>query len=521
MTTPFAYELGVFDPTFPGVTLHYPNEATWQKSAEVTALLYALGGRDVVDQHRASTGERPTAEELQRIFVANPDLGVNLSPREKDELGREFIASDPDNAVANLAIASTFEHERRHFHDWLLSPYTAAINAMRAEVFVNSRSVRAFLERDGTTVIPVPLQRWLRKPEAEQETLVRRWESLLGDTTPIKLPDLQNPELVAAVESIARRYRSIGILFEPVSGTQLDAAAMFEASALLIQIQAIHDLFGETASNLFATAMTNVSPPSRYGWFLRAMSGLAGAGERLENNVLSTIAVWCLLGNNTADPANAHPLVRLGHAVGCVTARGLAGLDRPTSAILDELDRFSGAMPYRDLLEHSIELGRECAEQTLQIATDERSGSRFVLGIAQTQSALHNCHSEMAALFLEAPELYCEPATYLDHALGRLPEPPWRQTFGRPFHAVSSARLENCTKVTLFEEASTPDRPVVRETIEQLLPDTIDLQAADNWQYLCALADVVFAEHNRDSPEIASQRDRAKADGIRYMEVLI
>jgi len=48
----------------------------------------------------------------------------------------------------------------------------------------------------------------------------------------------------------------------------------------------------------------------------------------------------------------------------------------------------------------------------------------------------------------------------------------------------------------------------------------VDLQLADNWQFLCGLADTVFADYNRDKPEIDFQRARAKKSGVRYLEVL-
>lgn len=520
MAAPFALELGVFDPTFPGITRHFPNEATWQKAGEVASLQYALAGQDLLQRNpgMSMTDVNP-ARVLEHIFE-NVEHGNPLSPEEKDVLGQRFIESDPDNAVANLAIASVFEHERRHFHDWLLSPYTAGVNAIRSEVFVNYAQLRWALRSGGTTVIPVPLSRWLRKSEAEQRALTDMWQSLLGGTVRIQLPDLTLPGVTGAIDAITRRYTSIGMLFEPVAGMQIDGAAIFEASALLIQIQAIHDLFGETASNLFGNAMAGLALPSRYGWFLQAMNSLRRRGDILENDTLSAIATWCLLGNNTADGANAHPLVRLGHAIQCVEARGLSNLDKPTGEIFEELDSSSGVMPYRDLLEHSIELGGHIVEDMRNIAENDRSGSNFLQGIVQAHDFLYNLHAYMARFFIDDPDCYCQSAGYLDRALGKLPEPPVRDTFGRPFHSVKRTMLDRFDKVTLFEDSSTQEDAFLQQTIAQLPNGVVNLQIADNWQYLCGLTDTVFAEFNRDSPEIDAQRALAKKSGIHYMEIL-
>src|SRR5881275_44558 len=144
MGLPFAYELGEFDPNFPGITLHYPNEAAWRKVREVSALNYILATRGSGSEPLASTEGMDPAR-MMSLLLEDADVGIHLSPREKDEIGRKFVARDPDNAVANLAVASAFEHERRHFHDWLLSPYTTGISQIRSEVFANYAALRGAL----------------------------------------------------------------------------------------------------------------------------------------------------------------------------------------------------------------------------------------------------------------------------------------------------------------------------------------------------------------------------------------
>ena len=52
------------------------------------------------------------------------------------------------------------------------------------------------------------------------------------------------------------------------------------------------------------------------------------------------------------------------------------------------------------------------------------------------------------------------------------------------------------------------------------MPMKVDPQIADNWQYACTLADSLFAEFNRDQPEIEIQRDQLAKKGIYLMEVL-
>lgn len=520
MAAPFAHELGVFDPTFPGITLHFPNETVWRRSMQSAAFLYTLAAGDILGKDPTLTVPDVNPSSVMDHVLKNPDFGIPLTTEEKESLGLGIIEDDPENAVANLALASAYEHERRHFHDWLLSPYTAAINTMRSEVFANYSGLRWALRQGGTTVIPVPLTRWLRKSGAEQKALVRMWQSLLGKAVRIQLPDLTRPDVIEAIEAVARRYRSIGTLFEPIAGTQIDGAAIFEASALLVQIQSIHDHFGETASNLFTSTMAQLGPPSRYGWFMKTMAALGRQGEVLETDSLLAIATWCLLGNTTADQATAHPLIRFNHAVRCVDKLGWSKLKGATRDIFNELDRVSGGTPYGDLLEHSIELGGTIVEQLWNAANADSSTSNFLTGIAQEQQYLYELHVHMVRLLMDDPDGYCQGPGYLDRSLGRLPEPPFRQTFGRPFYSTKRLDLARFDKVQLFEKASTNDTVFVREIISRAPNGGVNLQIADNWQYLCGLVDTVFAEFNRDSPEIETEKERAKVDGIRYIEVI-
>src|SRR5208283_868961 len=140
----------------------------------------------------------------------------------------------------------------------------------------------------GANVIPVPLTRWLRKTQEEQAQLLDMWRNLLGDID-IRMPELKHPEIMRVIEAIRQRYGFIGALFDSYGRAGLSASAAFEGSALLIQIQAVHDVFGPTATNLLANAILQQAPRSRYPVFLRAMAGFVEQGKAFENNTLTTL----------------------------------------------------------------------------------------------------------------------------------------------------------------------------------------------------------------------------------------
>jgi hypothetical protein len=236
---------------------------------------------------------------------------------------------------------------------------------------------------------------------------------------------------------------------------------------------------------------------------------------------VSAIATWCVLGDSTADNEHANPFMRFIAAFEYVQAHGFPDAGTPSADVLSSLDRAYGAMPFREVLEHSQEMGKEVAAQFFDMAAEDASGSSFLLGIAQSYGLLLASHLYMVDLFLEDPDGYCRPTAYLDRTLDALPEPPMRHTFGRPFHAVPKESLAGLASYSLFEGSEEADEPALRECVVTLPKNGIDLQVADNWQYLCGRIDAVFADFNRDSPEVEIAKRSALDRGARYFEVLV
>jgi hypothetical protein len=521
MAKPFSYDLGVFDPIFPGITLHFPNEAIWKFTGAAAAMKYSLAGQEILNRDPKLTKADITPTLILERFLQNPDLGNTRSAEDKDQLGKSVIAGALDDAVAYFAAASVHEHERRHFHDWLLSPYTAAISAIRLEVILNYARLRPFIYDNGTTVVPVPLPRWLRKTASEQTELIQMWQGLLGETVQVRVPDLSPPGVLPAIEAIERRYESIGGLFQPLGDLPgLNAAAVFEASAILIQTQAIHDTWGQTASTRFAKEMVNPANNTPYMYAIAPMTRWLKPGEVLENDILLSLVTWSLLGNNNADRENANPLVRMLHVYHYLEKHGFPPLKMPTHAIFTALDHECGAVPYQELLKQSVQL-TETIFNSLMSDVSASNGSNFERGVLQAYRVLHECHKDMVGHFLSDPDGYAKPVDYLDRTLGIWPEPPLRWSFGAPFRRIKREELSKYQRAVLFDESADADEVFLRKGITVgMMPTAIDAQIADNWQYACTLADSLFAKFNRDQPEIELERDHLKKRGVYLMEVL-
>jgi len=209
--------------------------------------------------------------------------------------------------------------------------------------------------------------------------------------------------------------------------------------------------------------------------------------------------------------------------------RGFPKLETPSHDIFTALDQGCGAVSHIDVLTHSVQLGETIVKALEETASENGTVSKFSAGVIQAYSFLYECHKYMVRVFLEDPDSYSMPIGYLDRNLEKWPEPPVRYTFGQPFFRIKREKLSKYERATLFETESTKEEAFLRQYIEPYrLQDmvkapekfSVDIQLADNWQYLCGLVDTVFTEYNRDQPEINYQKEQARKKGLHLVEVL-
>ena len=517
----FSYDLGEFDPNYLGITQHFPNEAIWRERQDVLNTIRGQLSADFLKHSPQLSLQDVSIEALIR-HAKDSNFESPLTSGEKEELGLALIEQLADRSVARLAAGSAFEHERRHFHDWLLTPHAAELMAIRAEVCINGYQVNLALHAGGTNVIPVPVTRWLHKTEAEKAELLEMWQSLLGEDFKIRLPEFQDLDLLLAIENIERRYKaSLGALFESIHHVGISPSSIYEGSALLIQMQAIHDLYGPTASNMFINTMLGQDERSRYPVALRVLVGALPSNTRLENNTLSALITWCLLGRATTDRENSNPLTRLSHVVGYARKKGGFRPDASSRSIFEHLDRASGVVPYTQCLQDSMSDTKAICSSLYGDWTSTADPPNGIIATIQAYELYARIHEYMANIFLQDPDAYVKPTNYLDTNFERWPEPFIRETFGRPFYAVKRDDLKNYSQATPFETARSGDTVFLRQLVWEIPEKSvIDLTIADNWLFVCSLSDALFAEFNRDNPDIESHRERKKTKGVYMLEVL-
>jgi hypothetical protein len=515
MAKPFNFELGVFDATFPGITLHFPNEAIWGNSRAINASIESMLDQQIRTRNPDLGNQDISREQVRQHILESPDL----MEAEVSRALRQRLTEVPEEAVANLAGASVHVHERRHFHDWLLSPCFAAMNAMRIEVSLQYRMLSPFWLDGRVTVLPVPLPRWLRKTAAERSELLQMWQSLLGDAVQVRVPEFTQSDALDAIAHVERRYNSMRVLFQSYGAPGLSAAAPLEASALCMQTQTLHDMYGaEASAEFFQTMVAQQGSP--YDWFVKGVAASSPQGVPLELKSVTRLATWCLLGCATLDNEHANPVTRMIHmATEYLKQHGMPKPEISARELFAALDRSFGAAPYEQCLAHSVKICESALDTFKSYAADPQA-SNYVKGLAQTYELFFEWHRYMAATFFKDPDSYADPLGYLDRSLAKWPEPPVRFSFGRPFFAVPRADLYRYSRPKLFEAESTAQIVYLREFLGPEDQQSFDNQHADNWEYLCSKSDLVFAEFNRDRSGLDFYREELQKNGVRALEVL-
>lgn len=217
--------------------------------------------------------------------------------------------------------------------------------------------------------------------------------------------------------------------------------------------------------------------------------------------------------------SNAHPVTRMTYLIRYLKEQGFPNLDAPAQDIFQVLDKACKVVPYKECLEESVKLNQLVLRQ-MRKTNDDSAKGQARRAATEAGEFFCECHKYMAAIFLEDPESYSKPISYLDTNFERWLEPPVRCSFGRPFYRVKRTDLHKYQGVLLFEDHPDSDNVFLRQYVMQHPKETVDLNLASNWQFQCSLTDTLFAEFNRDKPEIEYQRDRLRQEGLYLIEVL-
>ncbi|GJH28955.1 hypothetical protein [Caballeronia novacaledonica] len=384
--------------------------------------------------------------------VFNPRFyGVSLHLSDPDRLnlqGRYVDASDDlsdwegrnaEPSLHDVSVLSAIDHEIRHFHDFLVSPFGTVTMTSRLQASVNGFHVLKTLRECPGRFVPVPLVRWIEWDASARQ----RWLDSTGSVFGIRssddivelphVPDVARAPfprdlayradassnqrfLIAAALIAAQAYGTMEVRRKHRSSLgDISASAddIFEATAHLVQVQAAWSGQGEAAANtLLEYVMT--SPATLLAPLQALLKVMLASTGRIDVAKATALCTWMLLGPGERSMAEGHP----GHRYFQVLVLAAATpVDKafsepmPASNLFARLDKLTHSAPWRA----NIASASEGADGRLALYEE---GARSLQGgyfdaLFAVVRAWHHDQAFARRMFLDDPGTLANP----DHNL--------------------------------------------------------------------------------------------------------
>jgi hypothetical protein len=340
-------------------------------------------------------------------------------------LGDEAVVSD-------LSRQTVLQHEIRHFHDCLLYPFGHVTTRSRIAASYNGFLVAMVLRRlkKDANALAVPLQQWLLMPETEREAFLgterrRTGRDLRTPVLPVLRSDddlsefgpglleLPNDEetLMFGLRMALADYRTVEDLWRSPyrEGDEMIAPAVdaWEASGLICQFAAIENITNTEMMNRFSTWIQKYGPQA----YRRGLQVLFWCLEQLDwpltlRNLLA-VASWAQLGAFKTEIRESAPVNRLYHIVNAAKQ----GKRWPSDSKYLDLVRSWDDVIETDSVAALVDASADFKRYAVDLA-EQDSGPGGLLG-SSFFTGLSAAHQLMLTAFLDDPDTYVDPFTYL------------------------------------------------------------------------------------------------------------
>lgn len=348
-----------------------------------------------------------------------------------------------DERFEALSIASVLSHEIRHFHDFLLTPYSARVFALRIRMLIYLLQILPEIVKDGPNCVPVPFATWCSLDEAEREAQLA-WLPLRVDGErwrPVQLPRIlkgvpaDNGPMAQALAKVLNLREEIRELAYNPAGQGKDALIqpwqIFELPAVFVQMSEIWHTYGAEETSFYLKYLDDAGP-NPYSTMLRLTRKLWDDKGRLMNlNVASAMATWCLLGSYKKDNWKACPTERYARLWLHLSKVGVPEWSGDAIALFNQWSMALGLSTVHDGIKeardnfyatHTAIKAKAASLAQTMVGT---SGTELLLRVTQ---AVGMASDHMMQSFESEPNAYVEPYRYLK-SVDRYVNPLYRKVY--------------------------------------------------------------------------------------------
>jgi hypothetical protein len=393
-----------------------------------------------------------------------------------------------------LWLGTVVEHETKHYHDALISPYSSKLLRLRRNIIFNFDQVFtelfAGLAITGANCIPVPLQNWLERDASAREQFINQMNNCAFFPQPLSalplpiipnmidnpidyrdlgrkvsfdvypatslradVPGLSDEGKIKDMFSDDQSQRRMGIIkdhYDQIdfllrgmasrSGVDLEPWEIFEMTAVMVQAGAAEQTFTNLTAREFLLTFVKANPT--YLRLIVQFLKLAKSGETQVGRTLGMVGFWSMctgvvLGNKFYrdwSDADGHACTtkRFLSAMSYVQKHGLAAEKMSARAFLNALDAAAGCpTSWDENLAIGQALNKMAVERAQQYVSEDAT-SRMKNVISAFERFVDQ-QSIMLDLLKDILEEYVDPGKYL-YIVNTLPKPPSLLGFGP--HAI-------------------------------------------------------------------------------------
>ncbi len=361
------------------------------------------------------------------------ELFMSTTPLHKSRM----LQQAPDRAFEALSMATVLDHEVRHFHDFLLSPYSNHVFRFRLQALIHGIQIFNALQlqkaNKDCNCLPVPISRWCGKGSSERAVLLSSWKQFLTgaqNLKPCELPslpeDLNSWNIESGVYSedeasftnlfilTIRSYERIKqIIHNPKSPFQ--PCHVYELSALLVQMQSVRNAYGEEALQVFLDLLSQLNLP-----YIRLFNTLSEIwltkGSSIDIRAMSAVIMWSLMGNYKIDEWKACTTYRLTQIWGFLSENGPPPSNKPFLEIFDEWSQKLGLNKVLEGLQHMRAANERFIEKL-------REGiHRLEAKISEIQNTFITISPHQKKTILSAAQMFCDATEYMINKFCENPE---------------------------------------------------------------------------------------------------
>jgi hypothetical protein len=313
------------------------------------------------------------------------------------------------------AYSSIIEHETRHFHDYIATPFGAAI--MQDMMLACRYLPITFYQLFNEETIALPLQNWHKLTPRVHSI----YQKKINQASFKERPPESLTRIIEAVTNILSRVQ------KKFSETQ----HILEASALIAQMEKVEYLFGYEVGVAFASRVREKDSSGIYTrmWSLfNTISGDINPGSFFTPFTANAIILYGLCGMNNKDTVMPNPMERINAVLGYL----LHSKERVTDEnIFDILNHCSTIFKIPNIAESLSNSVKDC-KQFLQGLRHLGIQDSTLLKTDVSNKDLYDCyeswvnsHEYMAAEISNDPANYCDPVKYLKKQTEWIPAPTY------------------------------------------------------------------------------------------------